>query len=100
KQRIQLIQGSLLYRDNRLQGFDAAAVVEVIEHLDPPRFTAFERVLFEFAKPQSVIITTPNAEYNVKWETLPAADFRHKDHRFEWTREQFRTWANSICNRF
>jgi 3' terminal RNA ribose 2'-O-methyltransferase Hen1 len=100
KQRIKLIQGSLLYRDNRLSGFDAAAVVEVIEHLDPPRLAAFERVLFEFAKPHSVVITTPNAEYNVKWETLPAGEFRHKDHRFEWTREEFRAWADSISNRF
>jgi 3' terminal RNA ribose 2'-O-methyltransferase Hen1 len=100
KQRIKLIHGSLLYRDHRLHGFDAAAVVEVVEHLDPPRFAAFERVLFEFAKPQSVVITTPNAEYNVKWETLPAGEFRHKDHRFEWTRTQFQEWANSISNRF
>ena len=100
KQRIKLIQGSLLYRDARLYGFDAAAVVEVMEHLDPPRFAAFERVLFEFAKPKSVAVTTPNAEYNVKWETLPGGEFRHKDHRFEWTREQFRTWADSISNRF
>jgi 3' terminal RNA ribose 2'-O-methyltransferase Hen1 len=100
KQRIKLIQGSLLYRDNRLGGFDAAAVIEVIEHLDPPRLAAFERVLFEFAKPQTVVITTPNAEYNVKWETLRAGEFRHKDHRFEWTREQFRAWADSVSNRF
>jgi 3' terminal RNA ribose 2'-O-methyltransferase Hen1 len=100
KQRIKLIQGSLLYRDNRLGGFDAAAVIEVIEHLDPPRLAAFEHVLFEFAKPQTVVITTPNAEYNVKWETLRAGEFRHKDHRFEWTREQFRAWADSVSNRF
>ncbi len=100
KERIKLIQGSLMYRDKRLAGFDAAAVVEVIEHLDEPRLAAFERVLFEFARPQTVVLTTPNAEYNVKFETLPAGQFRHRDHRFEWTREQFQNWANGIGERF
>lgn len=100
RKRIQLIHGSLMYRDKRLTGFDAAAVVEVIEHLDPPRLAAFERVLFEFAKPRNVVVTTPNREYNVKFETLPAGKMRHKDHRFEWTRREFQEWANQISNRF
>lgn len=71
--RIRLLHGSLMYRDTRLRGFEAAAVMEVIEHLDPPRLRAFERVLFEFAAPGTVILTTPNVEYNVKWETLPGS---------------------------
>jgi len=100
RKRIQLLHGSLMYRDKRLAGFDAAAVVEVIEHLDPPRLAAFERVLFECAQPATVVITTPNVEYNVKWETLPAGKFRHKDHRFEWTRAQFQSWATNIAGRF
>lgn len=100
KERLKLLQGSLMYRDKRLSGFDAAAVVEVIEHLDAPRLAAFERVLFEFASPQQVILTTPNAEYNVKFETLPAGQFRHRDHRFEWTRTQFAKWADEIGRRF
>jgi 3' terminal RNA ribose 2'-O-methyltransferase Hen1 len=100
KERIKLIQGSLMYRDKRLSGFDGAAVVEVIEHLDEPRLAAFERVLFEFARPQTVVLTTPNAEYNVKFETLIAGQFRHRDHRFEWTREQFHSWAKGIGERF
>jgi 3' terminal RNA ribose 2'-O-methyltransferase Hen1 len=98
--RIKLWHGSLTYKDERLNGFDAAAVVEVIEHLDPARLNAFERVLFEYAKPETVLITTPNAEYNVKFETLPAGQFRHKDHRFEWTRPEFQTWANQIAARY
>ena len=89
-----------MYRDSRLQGFDAAAVLEVIEHLDPPRLRAFERVLFEVAQPGTVAITTPNAEYNVKWPSLPAGQFRHQDHRFEWTREEFQAWANRVAERF
>src|SRR5678816_2481414 len=97
RERIKLMQGSLMYRDQRLKGFDAAAVVEVIEHLDQPRLAAFERVLFEFAKPGAVVLTTPNVEYNVRFESLPAGVFRHKDHRFEWTRAQFSEWAQKIA---
>ncbi len=98
--RVKLIHGSLMYRDKRLEGFDAAAVVEVVEHLDPPRLSAFERVLFEFARPRTVVLTTPNREYNVTWETLPAGKFRHPDHRFEWTRQEFQGWATGIGERF
>jgi len=100
RERIKLMQGSLMYRDQRLGGFDAAAVVEVIEHLDQPRLAAFERVLFEFAKPGAVVVTTPNVEYNVRFETLPAGTLRHKDHRFEWTRAQFSEWAERISERY
>src|SRR5580692_1959573 len=100
KERIRLFQGSLMYRDGRLAGFETATAIEVIEHLDPPRLAAFERVVFEHAKPNTVIITTPNSEYNVRFETLPAGQFRHKDHRFEWTREQFQSWAGEVAQRF
>src|SRR5690349_5792345 len=100
RERIHLIHGSLTYRDKRLAGYDAATVVEVIEHQDPPRLAAFERVLFEFARPQTVVVTTPNVEYNVKFETLPAGKMRHKDHRFEWTRAEFQSWAGGIADRF
>ncbi|HEU4415471.1 MAG TPA: 3' terminal RNA ribose 2'-O-methyltransferase Hen1 [Candidatus Angelobacter sp.] len=100
KERIRLLHGSLMYKDKRLSGFDSACVIEVIEHLDPPRLAAFERVLFENARPKQVVITTPNSEYNVRFPTLPAGKFRHKDHRFEWTRAQFQGWAESISTRF
>src|SRR5205085_1583172 len=99
-QRIQLLHGSLIYRDRRICGFDAAAVVEVIEHLDEPRLAAFERVLFEFSRPGTVVVTTPNVEFNVRFETLPAGQFRHKDHRFEWSRRQFQDWATAVAERF
>jgi 3' terminal RNA ribose 2'-O-methyltransferase Hen1 len=98
--RLKLIHGSLMYRDKRLEGFDAAAVVEVVEHLDPPRLSAFERVLFEFARPKTVVLTTPNREFNVTWESLPAGKFRHPDHRFEWSRLEFQAWAQGIAERF
>jgi SAM-dependent methyltransferase len=99
RERIGLIQGSLLYRDARLKGFDAAAVVEVIEHLDPPRLAAFEQALFAHARPGTVVLTTPNAEYNVRYGELRAGEVRHEDHRFEWTRAQFREWAEGVAAR-
>jgi 3' terminal RNA ribose 2'-O-methyltransferase Hen1 len=99
RERIRLIHGSLMYRDRRLEGFDAASVVEVVEHMDPPRLAAFERVLWELARPATIVLTTPNAECNVRWETLPAGHFRHRDHRFEWTRAQFRAWAGPLAAR-
>jgi len=100
RDRIRLLHGSLMYRDPRFQGYEAAAVMEVIEHLDSPRLRAFERVLFESARPELVAITTPNAEYNVKWPSLPAGQFRHQDHRFEWNRHEFRGWASDVASRF
>ena len=97
--RIRLLHGSLIYRDRRLAAFDAAAVVEVIEHLDPPRLAAFERVVFEHARPGAVVVTTPNQEYNALFETMPAGAFRHRDHRFEWTRAEFQDWAQQVAER-
>jgi len=97
RQRISLLHSPLTYRDKRLIGFDAAALVEVIEHLDPPRLAAFEQNIFGSAKPGTVVVTTPNAEYNVRWETLPAGQFRHPDHRFEWTRAEFAAWAQAVA---
>jgi 3' terminal RNA ribose 2'-O-methyltransferase Hen1 len=100
QERVALIHGSLMYRDDRLKDFDAATVIEVVEHLDPPRLSAFERVLFESARPRHVVLTTPNREYNVKFEGLACGKFRHGDHRFEWTREEFHAWCSRQCERF
>lgn len=93
--RVKLLQGALGYRDARLAGFDAAAVVEVIEHLDPPRLGAFARSLFAHARPATVVLTTPNVEYNALFPTL--SGFRHADHRFEWTRAEFEAWASAVA---
>lgn len=97
--RIRLLHGSLTYRDRRLEGYDGAAVVEVIEHLDPERLRSYERALFECARPGTVVITTPNREYNARFENLPDGQFRHRDHRFEWTRQEFQDWANDVAAR-
>ena len=98
--RIEVAQGSLLYRDRRLAGFDAAALVEVIEHLDPTRLETMERVVFGHARPRRVIVTTPNREYNARWKSMPAGDLRHADHRFEWTRAECAEWAAHISERY
>jgi 3' terminal RNA ribose 2'-O-methyltransferase Hen1 len=100
QQRVQLFQGSLTYRDRRLADYDAATLIEVIEHLDESRLAALARVVFEFARPKLVLVTTPNSEYNIKFENLAVGKFRHHDHRFEWTRGEFQTWATDICQRF
>jgi 3' terminal RNA ribose 2'-O-methyltransferase Hen1 len=98
--RVELVQGALTYRDRRLEGFDVATIVEVIEHLDPMRMEAFERSLFAYARPGTVIVTTPNVEYNALFETLPAGSLRHRDHRFEWTRAEFGEWAGGVASRY
>ena len=99
KERINLFQGALTYKDKRLEGFDAAAIVEVIEHLDENRLKSLERVVFEFAKPKTIVLTTPNGEYNVLFENMGTNAMRHTDHRFEWTRLQFETWAKEVAER-
>ncbi|MDN3258923.1 3' terminal RNA ribose 2'-O-methyltransferase Hen1 [Streptomyces sp. CSDS2] len=98
--RVRLVQGSLVYTDQRLRGYDAAVLSEVVEHVDPPRLPALEYAVFGHARPRTVVVTTPNAEYNVRWESLPAGHVRHRDHRFEWTREEFRTWAAAVAERY
>ncbi len=99
RQRIKLLQSALTYRDRRLAGYDAAVLVEVIEHLDPPRLAAAERNVFGFARPSTVVVTTPNGEYNVRWAGLGPGRFRHPDHRFEWTRGEFAGWARAVADR-
>ena len=97
RERLTIFQSSLTYRDERLAGLDAAVLMEVIEHVDPDRLPALEHTLFAIAAPATVIVTTPNAEYNAHFETLPPGTLRHHDHRFEWTRAEFRAWAGQAA---
>ena len=100
KGRVTLLHGSLTYRDRRWEGVDAAALVEVIEHLDADRLPALAKVVFGAARPATVVVTTPNAEYNVVFPNLASGAMRHPDHRFEWTRAQFRDWSGRIAEDF
>ncbi|GIJ50747.1 3' terminal RNA ribose 2'-O-methyltransferase Hen1 [Virgisporangium aliadipatigenens] len=93
--RLRMFQGSLVYRDDRLRGYDAAVLMEVVEHLDEPRLPALVDAVFGHAQPETVIVTTPNREFNVRYEGLTG--MRHGDHRFEWTRAEFRAWAEGIA---
>ncbi len=99
RERFTLRQSSLTYTDPGLAGFDAAVLMEVVEHLDPSRLAALERAVFGTARPTHVVVTTPNSEYNVLYPALAAGRFRHSDHRFEWTRAEFRAWAAAVAER-
>jgi 3' terminal RNA ribose 2'-O-methyltransferase Hen1 len=97
--RLTLKQGSLTYTDAALKGYDAAVLMEVVEHVDPPRLASLEHAVFGSARPRAVVVTTPNAEYNVRYETLEEGRMRHRDHRFEWTRAEFVAWADAVAAR-
>ncbi|MFD6638372.1 3' terminal RNA ribose 2'-O-methyltransferase Hen1 [Micromonospora chalcea] len=97
RDRIRLWQSALTYRDDRLRGYDAAVLMEVVEHLDPPRLPALEDAVFGHARPGTVVVTTPNVEYNVRYEGLGPGRFRHADHRFEWTRAEFAAWVERVA---
>jgi 3' terminal RNA ribose 2'-O-methyltransferase Hen1 len=98
--RLTLVQGALGWRDPRLDGFDAAAVIEVIEHMESDRLPDFAAALFGANRPRHVLVSTPNAEYNVRFEALSAGAFRHHDHRFEWDRGTFRSWAHDVADTY
>jgi 3' terminal RNA ribose 2'-O-methyltransferase Hen1 len=100
RNRIKLIHGSITRIEPCLSGFDAATVIEVIEHLEISEVQAFERVLFEYARPKVAVVTTPNIEFNVRYANLRGGIFRHSDHRFEWSRAEFRQWATTIANTY
>ena len=100
RNRIQVLHGALTYRDQRLEGYQAAALVEVIEHIDADRIPAVERTVFEFMQPTTVIVTTPNREYNARFDNMSEGALRHRDHRFEWTRKEFQDWSAHVANHF
>lgn len=100
RERVTLLHASAVYRDARFSGFDAICLVEVIEHVDPPRLPALCRVVFEQAAPRLVIVTTPNREHNVRFRGLAPGALRHRDHRFELTRAELAAWAEEVAARF
>jgi 3' terminal RNA ribose 2'-O-methyltransferase Hen1 len=100
RQRVRLLLGALTYADRRLHGYDAAVLTEVVEHVDPGRLGALEQAVFGAAAPPAVLVTTPNAEHNPRYPGLAPGALRHPDHRFEWTRAQFRAWAESVAGRY
>jgi 3' terminal RNA ribose 2'-O-methyltransferase Hen1 len=97
-ERVRLVQTGLTYRDARLAGYDAAVLMEVVEHVDPDRLPALERAVFGHARPGTVLVTTPNVEYNAHWPQLHG--LRHPDHRFEWNRAEFTAWAQRVAGTY
>nr|WP_202888168.1 3' terminal RNA ribose 2'-O-methyltransferase Hen1 [Kribbella solani] len=100
RDRLRFLQSSVTYSDERLAGLDAVVLMEVVEHVDPPRLPALARSVFQAAHPAAVVMTTPNSEYNVLFPSLPAGKFRHPDHRFEWTRAEFEEWARGVASTY
>ena len=100
RERLRFLHSSVTYADARLTGLDAAVLMEVVEHVDPPRLRALAQAVFGAAHPGAVVVTTPNSEYNVRFPSMPSGEFRHPDHRFEWTRAEFRTWAREVAGRY
>ncbi|HWD78041.1 MAG TPA: 3' terminal RNA ribose 2'-O-methyltransferase Hen1 [Kribbella sp.] len=100
RDRLSFLQSSVTYADERLAGLDALVLMEVVEHVDPPRLPALADSIFRAAHPAAVVMTTPNSEHNIRFPSLPAGRYRHPDHRFEWTREEFRTWCNQVAARY
>ncbi|SCG79735.1 3' terminal RNA ribose 2'-O-methyltransferase Hen1 [Micromonospora echinaurantiaca] len=100
RDRVRLWQSALTYRDDRLRGYDAAVLMEVVEHVDPARLPALEDTVFGHARPGTVVVTTPNVEYNVRYDGLPAGRLRHPDHRFEWTRAEFAAWVDRVATSY
>jgi small RNA 2'-O-methyltransferase len=98
REKVELIHGSIAHSPVDLAGFDAAVLVETIEHVDPDRLSVIERSVFQEMRPATVVITTPNSDFNPLLG-VPAHRFRHPDHRFEWGREKFRLWVEGVANR-
>uniref|UniRef100_A0A8C2ZQ15 Small RNA 2'-O-methyltransferase n=1 Tax=Cyclopterus lumpus TaxID=8103 RepID=A0A8C2ZQ15_CYCLU len=93
--RIELYQGSVTQRDARLRGFDLVTSIELIEHLTLADVDRFSEVVFGYMTPVDVIVSTPNFEFN---PLFPGnAGFRHHDHKFEWSRAEFKSWALKVC---
>ena len=98
RRKVELVHGSMTEANEALTGFDAAVLVETIEHIDPDRLSLLERAVFRDMRPKSVIITTPNSDFNALLG-VPRHRLRHCDHRFEWGRAKFQSWAGGVAQR-
>lgn len=98
REKVELIHGSIADPPRVLAGFDAAVLVETIEHVDPDRLSMVERSVFHHMRPSTVVMTTPNGDFNPLLG-VPSHRFRHPEHRFEWGRVKFRSWAEGVARR-
>ncbi|NXI62786.1 HENMT methyltransferase, partial [Anseranas semipalmata] len=95
---VTLHHGSVAHKDPCMLGFDLVTCIELIEHLEESELEKFPEVVFGFMAPTMVVISTPNSEFN---PLLPGVTvFRHPDHKFEWDRAQFQSWALDTAKRY
>ncbi|XP_076258447.1 hen1 methyltransferase isoform X2 [Rhynchophorus ferrugineus] len=95
---VTVFKGSVSDPDYRLHKTDVVTAIELIEHLYPDTLDAFCYNIFSYIQAKLIIITTPNADFNVVFKKVNM--FRHPDHKFEWTRNQFKDWCQNITERF
>ncbi|MEX2610458.1 MAG: methyltransferase [Gemmatimonadota bacterium] len=96
--RLSLEHASLTSMEPPAERFHAATLVESIEHVDPTRLSTVERLVFERMRPAAVVLTTPNRDYNPLYG-IADGEYRHADHRFEWSAARFRRWAGGVAER-
>ncbi len=96
--RLAVRLGSFEEVDAELTGFDAAVMLETIEHIAPGHLPRVERAVFAGMHPRLLLVTTPNQEYNLL-HGMVAGHKRHPGHYFEWTRVQFQHWAGGVAQR-
>lgn len=95
---VQIFDGSATKFDKCLADYDAVVMVEFIEHLYEDDLKNVIKMVFGCINPNFVVMTTPNYDFN---QLFPGPlRFRHYDHKFEWTRNQFQTWCNEICETY
>ncbi|WAQ81527.1 hypothetical protein PtA15_1A869 [Puccinia triticina] len=111
--RVELWSGDLAVNNERFKGLECVVMSEVIEHLFPHQLEQSIPLLFGSYQPQWIVITTPNHEFNQYIDQYSSAEtrshhrfldptgatdryFRDDDHKFEWTRDEFKTWCETI----
>lgn len=95
---VEFFKGNVSDRDSRLGGFDAVTCIELVEHLQEEDLRKMPENIFGFIRPRIVVITTPNRDFNVVFPGLQG--MRHWDHKFEWSRAEFRAWCSDIVQRY
>ncbi|XP_016985820.1 small RNA 2'-O-methyltransferase [Drosophila rhopaloa] len=100
---VRILQGSVADSSEELRNTDAVVALELIEHVYDDVLSKIPSNVFGFMQPKLVVFSTPNSDYNViftRFNPLLPNGFRHDDHKFEWTREEFKSWCLSIVEKY
>ncbi|XP_065368052.1 small RNA 2'-O-methyltransferase [Calliphora vicina] len=98
--RVEVLLGSITDAVEQLYDVDAVIALEIIEHLHKEVLDKVPENIFGFIQPKLAIFSTPNSEFNVLFGPMLENGFRHHDHKFEWTRKEFQSWAHDICKTY